>query len=161
MNRAYLLTGGNIGNRLKELDNAAAFLKEEAGEIVALSGIYETAAWGKTDQPTFLNQCIAIETALDASKLLTVIMGVEIKMGRHRQEKYGPRVIDIDILLYNDDIINHTSLTVPHPQLINRRFALTPLAEIAPDVVHPVFKKTISELLRECNDALPVKKLQN
>lgn len=161
MNTAYLLTGGNIGDRKQNLKEAANALSKEAGNIMALSGIYETAAWGKTDQPLFLNQCAGIETTLPAMELLRVIMEIEKRMGRFRDGKYGPRIIDIDILLYNDDIIEEPSLQIPHPRLVNRRFALVPLNEIAPKVIHPVFKKTIGELLLECRDTLPVKKLEN
>lgn len=157
MNTAYLLTGGNIGDRRKNLQNATAYIEKEAGHIKAISGIYETAAWGKTDQPSFLNQSIGIETNLDAMGLLKVVMGIERKMGRHRDEKYGPRIIDIDILLFNEDIITEPSLIIPHSQLANRRFALTPLSEIAPDAFHPVLKKNIHILLLECKDELPVK----
>lgn len=161
MNTAYLLTGGNIGDRRKNLQEAAAYIEKEAGSIKQISGIYETAAWGKTDQSSFLNQCIGIETKLNAMALLRVMMDIEKRMGRFRDEKYGPRIIDIDILLYNEDIINEPSLVIPHQQLVNRRFALTPLAEIAPNVFHPGLKKTIHVLLLECKDALPVKKLEN
>ncbi|MCC6289376.1 MAG: 2-amino-4-hydroxy-6-hydroxymethyldihydropteridine diphosphokinase [Chitinophagaceae bacterium] len=161
MNTAYLLTGGNIGNRKQNLGDAADALAGEAGNITALSGIYETAAWGKTNQPSFLNQCVGIETTLAPMDLLHIIMGIEKKMGRHREQKYGPRIIDIDILLYNHDIVDEPFLQIPHPQLVNRRFALEPLAEIASAFIHPVLNKTISELLIECKDALPVKKLEN
>lgn len=161
MNTAYLLTGGNIGNRKQHLEHAANALSKEAGNIMDLSGIYETAAWGKTDQPSFFNQCIGIETTLSAMELLHIIMAIEKRMGRLRDEKYGPRIIDIDILLYNNDIIDEPSLQIPHPRLADRRFALAPLAEIAARVMHPVFKKTISELLLECRDMLLVKKLDN
>lgn len=159
MNTAYLLTGGNIGDRKKNLKAAANSIEKEAGHIVAISGMYETAAWGKTDQAAFLNQCIAVETILDAQNLLKILLSIEKEMGRHREVKYGPRTLDIDILLYNNDIINTDSLIIPHPQMINRRFALAPLAEIAPAIIHPVFKKSIQDLLLACKDALPVKKL--
>lgn len=159
MNTAYLLTGGNIGDRKKNLKAAANSIEKEAGHIVAISGMYETAAWGKTDQAAFLNQCIAIETNFDAQSLLKILLKIEKEMGRHREVKYGPRTLDIDILFYNNDIINTDSLIIPHPQMINRRFALAPLAEIAPAIIHPVFKKSIQDLLLACKDALPVKKL--
>jgi 2-amino-4-hydroxy-6-hydroxymethyldihydropteridine diphosphokinase len=120
--------------------------------------LYETAAWGKTDQPSFLNQALEIETELDAVQLMKQILEIEKFMGRERKEKYGPRVIDIDILLFNNEQYDLPFLEIPHPQMQNRRFALTPLAEIANDLQHPVLKKSIGQLLRECPDKLEVKK---
>lgn len=156
MNKAYLLTGGNMGNREKNLARAKALISELAGKVTRSSAFYETAAWGKTDQPSFVNQALEIETNLLPKELLQQLLDIEKKLGRKREEKYGPRTIDIDILLYGDQICNDPLLRIPHPELQNRRFALTPLAEIGPGLVHPVFKKSITELLATCPDPLEV-----
>jgi 2-amino-4-hydroxy-6-hydroxymethyldihydropteridine diphosphokinase len=156
MNKAYLLTGGNMGNREKNLARAKTLIGEKAGKVIRASALYETAAWGKTDQPSFYNQALEIETALPPKELLKLLLEIEKKLGRHRDEKYGPRIIDIDILLYGDQISNDPQLRIPHPELQNRRFALTPLAEIGPGLMHPVFKKSITELLAICTDTLEV-----
>ncbi|HTN07737.1 2-amino-4-hydroxy-6-hydroxymethyldihydropteridine diphosphokinase [Agriterribacter sp.] len=161
MNKAYLLIGGNMGDRKKQLEKAAVEIEKECGPIALLSHFYETAAWGKTNQPPFYNQALVVHTPLPALELLHAILSIETGMGRHRVEKFGARIIDIDILLFNDAEIHYPTLEVPHPQLANRRFALEPLAEIAPEVVHPVLKKTISRLLKECPDVLAVQKLEN
>jgi 2-amino-4-hydroxy-6-hydroxymethyldihydropteridine diphosphokinase len=158
MNRAYLLTGSNLGDREQYLATARSFINEQCGTIVTASSLYETAAWGKTDQPSFLNQALEVETFLNAKQLIRRILKVEKMMGRIRDEKYGPRLIDIDILLFNNEKHNYQFLKIPHPEMQNRRFALLPLAEIAPDIIHPVLNKTIHELLKECADELPVKK---
>lgn len=158
MNRAYLLTGGNLGNREENLATAKKLINEHCGTIVASSSLYETAAWGKTDQPSFLNQALEVDTSLNARQLIRRILKVEKMMGRIRDEKYGPRLIDIDILLFNNEKHNYQFLKVPHPEMQNRRFALLPLAEIAAEIMHPVLNKTIRELLKECKDELPVKK---
>ena len=159
MNRTYLLIGGNVGNRLKNLREARKHITVKCGMIVKQSAIYETAAWGKTDQAAFLNQVVLVETELSARDVLDRILKAELEMGRRRNEKFGPRTIDIDILFYNDDIIREEGLTIPHPQLHLRKFALEPLNEIASDLKHPSSGKTIHEMLLECEDALPVKKL--
>lgn len=129
------------------------------GEIVHLSGVYETAAWGLQDQASFYNQVVCIETDLAPEALMQQILTIEEEMGRIRTIKMGPRIIDIDILLIDDLVIDSPLLTVPHPYLPERKFALTPLNEIAPDLVHPVLNKTISELLKECKDPLNVNKI--
>lgn len=157
MNKAYLLTGSNMGNREEHLSNARNLL-QEAGEITAASSLYETAAWGKTDQPAFLNQSLALDTALNAKQLMRRILKMEKQLGRIREEKYGPRIIDIDILLFNEEVHNYAFLKLPHPEMQNRRFALLPLSEIAPAIIHPVFKKNILALLADCKDELEVKK---
>jgi 2-amino-4-hydroxy-6-hydroxymethyldihydropteridine diphosphokinase len=158
MNRTYLLTGGNMGNRKDILAKARELINEYCGSILQASSLYETEAWGKTDQPAFLNQALEIDTALNARQLIRWILKVEKMMGRVREEKYGPRMIDIDILLFNQEIHKYHFLKLPHPEMQHRRFALLPLAEIAPDIVHPVLNKTIIELLDECKDELTVKK---
>ena len=159
MNKAYLLIGGNLGDRQQNLEKARALFSQQCGTIIKLSSVYETDAWGNTEQPAFLNQAIEIETKFDAKKLMRWILKTEKNMGRIRNDKYGPRNIDIDILLFNEEQLNYSFLKVPHPELHNRRFALVPLAEIAPEAIHIVFKKTIKTLLNECSDKLSVKKI--
>ncbi len=158
LNKSYLLTGGNMGNREENLSKAAGLLGEECGAILLSSSLYETAAWGITDQAAFLNQALLIETPLNARQLMRKILKVEKKMGRERKKKYGPRIIDIDIIFFNNELHNYPLLQLPHPQMHNRRFVLTPLAEIAPGFVHPVFNKTVEALLQTCSDPLEVKK---
>ena len=158
MNRAFLLTGSNLGNRGENLAAARELINRQCGSIITASSLYETAAWGKTDQPAFLNQALEVYTSLNARQLIRKILKVEKEMGRVREEKYGPRLIDIDILLFNQEKHNYHFLKLPHPEIQNRRFALLPLAEIAPDIMHPVLNKTITELLNECKDELEVKK---
>jgi 2-amino-4-hydroxy-6-hydroxymethyldihydropteridine diphosphokinase len=157
MNISYLLIGGNQGDRPARLATARNFIRATGGDMLLASSIYETAAWGKTDQPDFLNQALKVSTDQDAQAWLLTLLGIEEKMGRRRDQRYGPRIIDIDILFFNNSITREPGLTIPHPEIQNRRFALTPLDEIAPFFVHPVLQKTIRELLAECTDPLTVK----
>jgi len=159
MNKAFLLLGGNLGKREQNLEAARENINLHCGTIVKTSSLYETAAWGNTEQPSFLNQALEIRTSLTAVQLIRSILKVEKQMGRTRQEKYGPRLIDIDILLFNNDIHNLKFLKVPHPEMQNRRFALLPLQEIAPGIIHPVLNKSITALLDECKDELKVKRI--
>jgi len=152
----YLLLGGNTGDRQHYLDAATSEIETRCGRITAISKYYETAAWGQEDMPPFLNQALAIRTKLAPIALLAEINAIEQELGRERIEKWGARTIDIDIIFYGDQIIDTPTLTIPHPLLQERRFVLTPLHEIAPQWVHPVFKKTVSVLLAECKDPLPV-----
>jgi 2-amino-4-hydroxy-6-hydroxymethyldihydropteridine diphosphokinase len=159
MNKAYLLTGGNEGNSFSYLQQATAKIEEFCGRIVQRSSLYETAAWGKTDQPVFLNQAVLLLTNLGAVPLLTELLRVETSLGRRRVEKYGQRIIDIDIIFFNEEIYDLPDMKIPHPEIQVRRFVLEPMNEIAPDYFHPILHKTIGELLRECADPLDVKKL--
>jgi len=158
MNVAFLLIGGNMGNREENLQTAKSLIQQYCGKVIKSSSLYQTAAWGKTHQPAFLNQVLQIETGLTAKELMDQILEIEKMMGRERNEKYGPRIIDIDILLFNDEQHDLPFLKIPHPEMQNRRFALIPLAEIAAAMLHPVFKKTISQLVKETPDKLEVKK---
>jgi 2-amino-4-hydroxy-6-hydroxymethyldihydropteridine diphosphokinase len=159
MNQTYLLIGGNVGNRHQNLQKASELIASQAGKLVQRSAIYETEAWGKEDQPAFLNQVLLVETDKAPQALLQIILDIEQQMGRTRMEKYGPRTIDIDILLFNDVSLDTGELVIPHPQMHLRRFVLAPLAEIAAQLIHPVLKKSIDELLLECPDKLAVNKL--
>jgi 2-amino-4-hydroxy-6-hydroxymethyldihydropteridine diphosphokinase len=160
MNKAYLLTGGNLGNRLNNLEEARKLIEQHCGKIVQRSSIYETAAWGFKDQPDFYNQALEIATKLSPTELMKTILRIEEKMGRKREIKMGPRIIDIDILLFNNEIIHQPQLSIPHERLHERKFALMPLAEIAPDLIHPVLHKTITLLLSETKDTLDVHKIE-
>jgi 2-amino-4-hydroxy-6-hydroxymethyldihydropteridine diphosphokinase len=159
MNKAYLLIGGNEGDRLFHLKNAIESISGNIGKILKRSSLYETAPWGKTDQATFLNQALIISTELDAFSLMAEILETERSLGRQRKEKNGPRTIDIDILLFNNEVYQDADLKIPHPELANRRFALEPLSEIAPDLMHPVLHQSIRNLLLACPDQLDVKKI--
>lgn len=159
MNEAYLLIGGNLGDRNFYLTKSIRLIADKCGKVEQFSSLYETAPWGKLDQGAFLNQVIKISTSLEPIELLNVILKVENILGRKREEKYGARTIDIDILYYNDFTIHEPELTIPHPRISERRFVLTPLAEIASHFIDPVHNKTIANLLFACQDRLSVIKL--
>lgn len=157
MNSVFLILGSNEGNRLEQLSLARNEISLQIGAILLASPIYETAAWGNEDLPAHLNQVIQVETTLDPLSILEIILSIEQKLGRVRYEKWGMRLIDIDILFYNHDIITLPSLIIPHPQIQHRRFTLVPLHAIAAEYVHPVLDQSISNLLFQCEDPLIVK----
>jgi 2-amino-4-hydroxy-6-hydroxymethyldihydropteridine diphosphokinase len=157
--KVYILLGSNMGNRKQFLSKAIQQVAVLCGNVVKESSIYETAAWGNTKQAAFLNQVIIIQTTLSPDELMKMLLQIETGLGRTRTEKYGPRTIDLDILFF-DDLVYHTSVvTLPHPALQDRRFVLIPLAELSPRKIHPVYRKTIAALLKECADILNVKKV--
>ncbi|MGZ3757274.1 MAG: 2-amino-4-hydroxy-6-hydroxymethyldihydropteridine diphosphokinase [Mucilaginibacter sp.] len=159
MNEVFFLLGSNLGDRNFFLQQAIAHIKDEIGPVTKASSIYETQSWGKTDLPDYLNQVVLVTTQLTAREALEKILAIEHEIGRVREEKWGARIIDIDILFFNSEIIDELGLHVPHPELHKRRFTLDPMVELAPTLMHPVLKKEILQLKNELNDSLIVKKL--
>ena len=155
----FLLLGSNQGDARSHLTMAKEAVIKNVGRLLKESSLYQTSAWGKTDQPDFLNQVIEISYDGDPFLLLNSLLDIESKMGRVRIEKWGTRIIDIDILFYGNTIVNGSNLRVPHPQIPYRRFTLIPLVEIASDFIHPVLHQSNTQLLHECTDLLEVKKL--
>jgi 2-amino-4-hydroxy-6-hydroxymethyldihydropteridine diphosphokinase len=152
LNSIYLLLGSNLGDRLQIMESARRMIGKNVGQISIESSIYETAPWGITDQPAFLNQVIRVETTLAPEEVLRNILDIEHELGRVRYERWGARVIDIDLLYYQDLILDTARLTLPHPRLQDRLFTLIPLAEIAPDFVNPLLGETSAALLEKCTD---------
>ena len=146
---AYLALGTNIGNKRRNMIPAAALLAERVGDVLALSGFYETEPWGFQSENTFLNAALQLDTSLSPLELLKATQEIEIEMGRTQKSNgaYHDRIIDIDILLYDDLVLQTPELTLPHPLMHERLFVMEPLAEIAPNVIHPVFKKPVISLL--------------
>lgn len=155
----YLLLGGNLKDRKKLIADAIEELRFQIGEIVLESSIYETKAWGNEEQPDFLNKALAIETELNAFEILKITQNIEKKLGRQRNEQWGARTMDIDILFYDHLIIDTEKLKIPHPLISVRKFVLLPLLEIIPNYVHPILKLTVQNLYSNCTDNLEVKKI--
>ena len=145
--QVYLALGTNLGDRVENLKTALQHLQTSV-KLTSVSACYDTPPWGITQQPRFLNLACGGQTTLSPQELLTFAKGIEAQMGRHEGLRYGPRIIDIDILFYDDLILNEELLTIPHPRLTERAFVLLPLADIAPQVIHPVTKLTVSEMLQ-------------
>ncbi|MEP7263856.1 MAG: 2-amino-4-hydroxy-6-hydroxymethyldihydropteridine diphosphokinase [Bacteroidota bacterium] len=160
MNEVVIMLGSNMGDRQHHLHTANNLIASSAGSIKLQSKIYETASWGDTSQQSFYNQAIRISTDLAALDLLHLLLGIENQMGRKRNRKWEPRIIDLDIIYYNTDVIKTAELTIPHPLLQERRFVLVPLAEIVPSFIHPVLHKDTLTLLAECMDDGSVTELQ-
>lgn len=158
MTEVVLHLGTNVGYREINLELALIMISNHIGSIARLSSIYETAAWGVEEQAPFLNQALNVTTNLKAKEVLKAIHLIEAKMGRKREQHWGPRVIDIDIIFYGEDIIDIPHLKIPHTQLSKRSFVLQPLLEICPDKVHPELGKSIHQLAEECEDTLAVQK---
>ncbi len=156
---AYLSLGSNIGNRESYLGDAIAQLRA-LGHVAAVSSLYETEPVEFTDQPRFLNCVVLLETNATPAQLLANLLAIEQEMGRVRNQKKGPRTIDIDILLFGETILDSPDLTIPHPAMHQRRFVLEPMAEIAPEVQHPILKETMRRLLEELPAGQTVRKLQ-
>lgn len=158
MNKVYLSLGSNEGDRRLWLELATTAIADRCGTITRQSSVYETAAWGIEDQPGFLNMAVEVSTEQGPNEVLGVIQQIELELGRQRVIKWGQRTLDIDILLYNREIIREDHLSIPHPYLQERRFTLEPLSEIAGDYIHPALNKSIAVLLEECTDPLEARK---
>ena len=159
MKIVFLGIGTNLGNRESNLEQAVARIEEYVGPVLDSSSIYETEPWGFQAKDEFLNKVVKVETELTPSEILERILIIESIMGRVRsKERYSSRLIDIDILICEDMIIDEENLKIPHPLLHQRRFVLVPLCEVASDMIHPVLKKSISDLLEICGDKSEVKK---
>lgn len=156
LNKTHLLLGANLGDRATTLAAAKGLINQKIGTVVKSSSLYETQAWGNLDQPAFLNQALEVATELSPQAVLKVILEIEQELGRTRQEKWDARTIDIDMLFHDAKILKTNDLTLPHPHLHERNFALVPMMEIAPNKQHPVFKKTIEELYEASTDTLDV-----
>lgn len=154
----FILLGSNVGDCQANLLNARQEISRGIGKIITTSSVYKTAPWGNTHQPDFYNQVIGINSTLSPDELLEGIQKIEKRLGRKREVKWGPRIIDIDILLWGARTMKTPRLTIPHPELPHRRFALLPLTEIAPEFLHPGEKKTSRELLEASTDPLKVEK---
>jgi 2-amino-4-hydroxy-6-hydroxymethyldihydropteridine diphosphokinase len=160
MKRVFLGIGTNLGDRKNNLQNAVEKIGEHIGKVVQYSSVYETEPWGFKTKDQFLNMVVEVETKLKPSGVLGRLLMIESLLGRLREGKlYTSRIIDIDVLLYNDQVIEKDALIIPHPRMHERKFVLVPLCEIACEVIHPKFGKDIKSLLKECRDTGRVKKI--
>lgn len=159
MANVYLLLGSNQGNKDHFLAFARQEISRQIGAIITSSSIYKSAAWGKQDQDDFLNQVLKIQTFRQPKEVLFILQKIEQQAGRKRIEKWGTRTLDIDILFWDDLILNEPDLKIPHPGIPHRKFTLIPLAEITPDFLHPEFQLTIQQLLKSTDDTLKVTKI--
>jgi 2-amino-4-hydroxy-6-hydroxymethyldihydropteridine diphosphokinase len=161
MSDYYLLLGSNMGDREKNLRTAIQHIANKLGKVVAESSVYETEPWGKEDQAPFLNMAIQVESAFEPLVLLDKILQIQQEMGKSQTEHWGPRNIDIDILYCDDVVLKSEKLTIPHPRLYERNFALVPLIEIAGDFTDPVHQITVDEIYDRCTDKKEVYLYEN
>jgi len=159
--QVYLHLGSNIGDRMAMLAKAEALIAQRIGAIERRSNYYETAAWGKTDQPNFINYALRIETEQTAEAVLKTIHEIEAECGRERKEKWTARVLDIDIVFFGNEVIDTKALTVPHPHMQNRNFVLIPMMDIADDYLHPILGLRMDELYEQSEDDLEVLLIEN
>jgi 2-amino-4-hydroxy-6-hydroxymethyldihydropteridine diphosphokinase len=153
---AFLSLGGNLGNTREIFEQTYLLIEKKIGRICKKSHLYQTAAWGLTEQADFLNQVIEVETNNKPEEILAHLLQIEHELGRVRDVRWGPRRIDLDLLFVDDLVVNSAQLTLPHPHIQDRKFILIPLAEIAPNVIHPQLKRTAQELLNSTLDDGPV-----
>lgn len=152
MTQLFLSLGGNLGNTREIFEGAYPLIEKKIGKISVYSSIYQTQAWGPIPQADFLNQVLLVNTSLKAGACLAEILEIEREFGRERKERWGPRTLDLDILYYGDKVIAESDLSIPHPRIAERKFILTPLAEIAPTFTDPASRKTMVTLLADCSD---------
>jgi 2-amino-4-hydroxy-6-hydroxymethyldihydropteridine diphosphokinase len=157
----YLCIGSNVGDRRRQLRQSIELINKQIGKVARSSKLYETQPWGKTDQDPFLNQVVMVNTTLDPRQILEANTKIERELGRERKEKWGPRIIDIDILFYGKRVIRDKGLEIPHPELHKRAFVLVPLMELDPTLVHPILNTTIDELYMDCEDESDVVMLES
>ena len=159
MKGKYLILGSNIGDRISNIETAVNKIRTNVGEVVRASSIYLTEPWGHKEQAAFYNHVVEIKTELDAFETLNKLLAIEESMGRVRKKKWAERIIDIDILYFDDQVISQENLSIPHPGIPDRRFVLIPLCELIPDHIHPVLNVSNTDLLKVTKDHLGVKKV--
>jgi len=158
--KVYLLLGSNLGDRKQLIDDAIVQIAHDIGDVFVRSSVYETEAWGKEDQPSFLNVALGVSTKLTPVEVLDKALEIELELGRVRHEKWGSRLIDIDVIFYDNIVVDmKDKLQIPHPQMQYRKFVLEPLAEIAPDYIHPILKITVQQVLERLHDNLSVSRI--
>lgn len=158
---AFISLGGNLGNTREIFEQTYPLIEKKIGPILQKSSLYQTAAWGMTDQADFLNQVIEIETAENPAEILTNLLAIELHFGRIRDVRWGPRSLDLDLLLFGNEQVNSPQLTLPHPRIQDRKFILIPLVEIAPYTLHPILGKSVKELLALTTDTSTVTLIQH